>query len=399
MEEKEVEQKYASLLADGMFDKLSLTAQEPNIFKILGVENNEIKHSNFLAWLLNPSETHGLNDTFLQRVLQDFFIDDRAKGVSIIELPNLDFSKIEIRREWQNIDILLITETFVISIENKMWSSEHSNQLKRYTKIVEDNFPDRKKIFVFLSPSGNESSENDKYLNYSYISIIGILENLKKSRGHLMSPTILTYVSDYLVLLKQNIMKSDKANEYAVQIYKNHKELFDFVFENKPDMAEEFRTYFEQRVNKEGWVLGSRNKGNVRFFTEKMIDLIPKYKESNGWPDREGFLFEIDFYWSKQRSLTFKSIITPGDEDFRKIMAEQIAKVEGSQKPAGAKWLTQHTLKFPFVLEKLNDAGEYDINFEIDKFWPKIVALVNKVEASVLEKEDELKIIKKRIEN
>src|SRR5688572_14886260 len=131
MEEKEVEQKYALLLADGMFGKLSLSAQEPNIFKILGVENSETRHSNFLAWLLDPSESHGLNDIFLLRVLQDLFIDERAKGVSIIELGHLDISKIEIKREWQNIDILIITETFVVCIENKMWSTEHSNQLIR----------------------------------------------------------------------------------------------------------------------------------------------------------------------------------------------------------------------------------------------------------------------------
>src|SRR5690554_4417794 len=141
MEEKDIELAYASLLADGIFDKLSLRVQEPNIFKILGIEDYEVRHSSFLAWLLNPSESHSLNETFLQRVLQDIVIDDRAKGVSIIELGNLDISKVEVKREWQSIDILIVTEGFVVCIENKMWSSEHSDQLNRYRKIVESSYP------------------------------------------------------------------------------------------------------------------------------------------------------------------------------------------------------------------------------------------------------------------
>ena len=62
MELAELEQHYARLLTDPEVDQLSQTVNQPNIFKILGVSHYEIRHSNFLAWLLDPYESHGVGD-------------------------------------------------------------------------------------------------------------------------------------------------------------------------------------------------------------------------------------------------------------------------------------------------------------------------------------------------
>ena len=40
-----------------------------NIFEALGVVRQELRHSSFLSFILNPSERHGLGDSFLRRVL------------------------------------------------------------------------------------------------------------------------------------------------------------------------------------------------------------------------------------------------------------------------------------------------------------------------------------------
>jgi len=41
-----------------------------NIFVALDIKDNELKHSVFLSWLLDPSETHGLGDYFLKIFLR-----------------------------------------------------------------------------------------------------------------------------------------------------------------------------------------------------------------------------------------------------------------------------------------------------------------------------------------
>ena len=65
MEESRLKELYSNLLNDVDFDKLDLGLKNPNIFSILRITRNEIRHSNFLSWLLNPKGSHGLDDLFL----------------------------------------------------------------------------------------------------------------------------------------------------------------------------------------------------------------------------------------------------------------------------------------------------------------------------------------------
>jgi len=41
-----------------------------NLFEILGNQWYEDPHSNLLAWLLNPEETHGLGNVFLEKFIE-----------------------------------------------------------------------------------------------------------------------------------------------------------------------------------------------------------------------------------------------------------------------------------------------------------------------------------------
>ena len=47
-------------------DKLENLLEEFNIFETLKITRAEIRHSNVIAWLLNPTENHGLSNYFLQ---------------------------------------------------------------------------------------------------------------------------------------------------------------------------------------------------------------------------------------------------------------------------------------------------------------------------------------------
>jgi hypothetical protein len=43
-----------------------------NIFDALGIKDAEIRHSNFLAFILDPAESHGHGQLFLNAVLMDY---------------------------------------------------------------------------------------------------------------------------------------------------------------------------------------------------------------------------------------------------------------------------------------------------------------------------------------
>ena len=176
MDEKRLKKLYDNLINDQDFDKLELGLNKPNIFEILKISKTEIRHSNFLYWLLNPKGSHGLGDVFLKRILREIFSSEKVIDIDQIEVNKLDLSDIQIRREWKNIDLLLIFDDIVICIENKIFSKEHSNQLQRYKEIVKSEFPHKRQSFVFLTPFGIPSeNESDVYVFLSYQTIVDSL--------------------------------------------------------------------------------------------------------------------------------------------------------------------------------------------------------------------------------
>lgn len=76
MTEIELNEKYAKLLTDLNFERLDLIFRKPNIFAALNIAHYEIRHSNFLGWLLDPAGNHGLNDIFLKRILIHLLVDN-----------------------------------------------------------------------------------------------------------------------------------------------------------------------------------------------------------------------------------------------------------------------------------------------------------------------------------
>ena len=148
MEIQQLKKEYDFLLKNEDFDKLDLGLKNPNIFQILKISKNEIRHSNFLSWLLDPEGSHKLGDIFLKRFLREVFSSDKFFDIDQVDVEGMDLSKVEVLREWKNIDVLIILSDVVVCIENKVYSKEHSNQLKRYKEIIENQFPKHKKTYV-----------------------------------------------------------------------------------------------------------------------------------------------------------------------------------------------------------------------------------------------------------
>ena len=199
MEEKNIKQLYDKLLKDEDFDKLDLGLKNPNIFQILRISKNEIRHSNFLSWLLDPNQSHKLGDIFLKRFLREVFSSDKFGDIDQVDVEGMDLSKVEILREWKNIDILIKLENVVVCVENKVLSKEHSNQLKRYKEIIENQFPNHHQTFVYLTPDGDISEdESETYEPISYEFIVESLDRIISVFGESLNEQVKNYIKDYI---------------------------------------------------------------------------------------------------------------------------------------------------------------------------------------------------------
>lgn len=92
------------LLEDLDLERLEEIAQQFNIFDVLGIQRQESAHSNFLAWLLSPSGSHGLSDYFLKRFLWKTasLAQVRRNGeVTPLYIDSLNLGDVDVRREWR----------------------------------------------------------------------------------------------------------------------------------------------------------------------------------------------------------------------------------------------------------------------------------------------------------
>lgn len=391
MDTHELKSLYDRLLKDEDFDKLDLGLKNPNIFQILRITKNEIRHSNFLSWLLDPNQSHKLGDIFLKRFLREVFSSDKFGDLDQVDVEGMDLSKVEIQREWKNIDILIKLENVVVCVENKVLSKEHSNQLRRYKEIIENQFPNHYQTFVYLTPEGDTSDdESDTYEPISYEFIVESLDRIISVYGESLNEQVKNYIKDYITIIKRELMGTDKLTELSKKIYQNHKELFDFIIDHKPDVLDGVKSIFEKQIQKRGWILGSQGKSYLRFTTPKISELTYINQGSNGWRNKESFLFEFVLNPSKNR-MNSKTVISPSDPQYdTSRLSEIFMEIDGFKSPSGKKWLVnyQKLVKFPF--SKVDDLSEEEIEFEFNKILDGFSPIIQSVEEKFTEHEDEI---------
>lgn len=377
-------EKLSYLIKDPSLERLDLTLSKPNIFEILRISHAEIRHSNFLAWLLDPQQSHNLGNTFLKWFLKDVFSDQRVTWINEFKVDSINTNDVVIHREYKNIDLLIETTSFVVIIENKFWSKEHSDQLKRYRDIIERDYPEKKHAFVFLTPDADapeQESDKDVYVTFAYADVVKILENILKTFGHSISEKVKTYINDYVSVIRRSVMQDEDAIGIAQEIYKNHKDALDFIFEHKPDRLLYVASAFKGAVEKAGYVMGSPGKGYARFLTQKLNTAVPKGIDG-GWRDGEAFMFELMY---RKKNIVLACVVAPGSQHLREHLIAALKTLVDAKNPKGLKWSAVHAFTY-----------KIDINNEK---YDNLLLLQEHVEIFLEEKKEFIELVENTLLN
>lgn len=99
---------------------------------------SELSQDAFICWLTSFA-LEGSKDPLLQKCAKQLI------ALFVPELASLDFSVTNVERQVGHIDVLLTVSSgeiiYKIIIEDKTFTSEHDNQLKRYLELVEQTYP------------------------------------------------------------------------------------------------------------------------------------------------------------------------------------------------------------------------------------------------------------------
>lgn len=279
-----------------------------NIFDAAGMTTQEIKHSHFFAWLLDPKKPHGLGttvlDAFITRLLA-YQSDEKigAKPNSEILQPHIAAlqtfgadeniavatEKILLDKE-SRMDIYIEspkTKTALV-IENKVFTGTHDNQLARYENEL-SGFDGWHKIFVYLTPFGELPTDpngdyNENWCIFDYSAVLRIIKDfLKILPKKKENAKLKILMEDYIELVETNILNENKElRDLCKKIRREHEEALQ-ILNSYTDSAEEIiaycKTWLKNNYDDICFVMSDRKKMSFGFYTKTLEAFFVKQGE------------------------------------------------------------------------------------------------------------------------
>lgn len=303
-------------------ERLEGIASDFNPFVAMRWTRQELRHSAFLRWFLDPAESHGLGAYPLRNFLKAAVGsgDGGAATPTLVDVDGWSLTTTRAFAEWEQIDVLLRNDEdgFVVVVENKVDTTEHSQQLLRYRELIEAEFPSHEHLFVYLNPAGDQPSD-DAYVAMSYSLLADLVDKVVERRGTQTSEDVIGFLRYYSEMVRRHIVEDSEVQELCRRIYDNHRQALDLIFEYRPDRAQEISNLLQKLAEAHGAVMDQSSKSYVRFTTEG-LDELPTVGE--GWTST-GRMLLFEFANSDEK-VFLKLLLGPGPDDIRSAIHEHV---------------------------------------------------------------------------
>ncbi len=327
-----------------------------NIFQILKIDAYETRHTNILAWLLNSNENHGLGDAFVKEFIKSAISKNKRFNNDILDWMFINFNNQKVDINWRCeddktkaekeglLDILIRfeDEKYLIAIENKTTSQEHKvkssgkYQTEHYKYLIDSKYTEYKKIYIFLSPQGDEPKDLGWGI-LTYEDIVSAIDNTTNNTQLL--PEVKMIVTNYCQIIKKHLISDEELIEECDNIYKKHQMAIDIMYKYKDkefpnNKIMETINKIHNEYQKEMELIYENKLDEVAKISDKLRQLLKdKSKEENS-----------DINYEKSGGKGYIRFTT-------KTLDEKIAKpIEGS-----GSWGTNSSYYFWFGLQRVNN--------------------------------------------
>lgn len=177
----------------------------PNLFDYA---TSELSQDAFLAWLAAWADPRFSDDSpELNRLARSFLAALFEAGGE--KLPD-DYDRVQVKRQVAGLDLLIeVGDTHVVGIEDKVDTRQHSDQLKTYREMLEEEFPNRATALIYLKTGDQSNYSSVREKGWSTFLRRDLLEVLKEG----------TEMSDNVILL--DFMEHLRNIESAVQAFRS----------------------------------------------------------------------------------------------------------------------------------------------------------------------------------
>jgi len=362
------EQALEAFIIDNQeLEELEARLGEFNIFEAIGAVRQELRHSDFLAFLLNPTENHGLGDEFLKRFLKAVVVQADDQPLSVIDLDVIDLTEATIQREWRHIDILIHDEAndLICVIENKVDSTEHSEQLQRYRGIVEQTFQGAKQVFIYLTPEGDSPSD-ESYIPFDYEKIADLVELVSRTRSSTLGADVNTLMDHYTALLRRHIVNDSDIAKLCQKIYRRHQKALDLIFEHRPDLQSELAERIKTLGTEEyGFLLSKDAKRYITFYDNSLCNEFEKILKSKGWSLTNRLIY-LEFENAPDQMI-LGVYLNPNPTPIREVIYQK-----AQQNSKLFKRVSRKLVRYPSIHKKqILRAKDYESN-DLDSLFDKV---------------------------
>ncbi|MFI5408067.1 PD-(D/E)XK nuclease family protein [Kaistia sp. UC242_56] len=372
--EKQIERL---VLEDSDFQQLEAEFNCFCPFEAMGMVRAEIRHGNLLAYLLDPFRPHGFETRilrcFLMAVARHATIPAHTEALRPLDVHLLDLQDAEVRREWRNIDLLIILSSakLVIPIELKIDASQGNEQLKRYRKIIEEAWPKDegwRHISVFLSKRDEEPEDGDHWSPLALSAVAAELEGLNKSSVGVSTAAPL--LESYLRMLRRHHLEDDRLDNLARKLWSRHGEALAFLADNRPDAVGNLFASLRDRRQDIAERISGPNRGmapdfdqtNVLRFGFKPWDELPGFRSAQWTETKRLILLELKREGTKLVAYLY---LGPGQSNDRERYwsAVEGARLHRPTSRPGREWMC--LAKSEIFKSKENDEIDVEVSIEL----------------------------------
>lgn len=220
-------EKFETIVSD--FLKIPHNNIEPTFLEICRFPQSRFEEvcSRILAFYLNPNAEHGMNDLWLSALLKVAGKSDWCDYRHNIKINTEEYAN------GKRIDITIISEDYVIAIENKITAGLY-NPLDVYKNYISNTYPNKKQLLIVLSIKHLMTANDFQRCSYQ-----DLFNEVNSHIGDYMTGANQKYLT-YLVEFMKTINNMDNSNSQREK---------QFFSENKTDIDELIKRYEQYKEN------------------------------------------------------------------------------------------------------------------------------------------------------